>query len=174
MRKFLLASVAVAGLAGSTFALNAFAAPGDGPDAVQTQHRHENRAAMLDADLDGVKTGLNLTPDQLKTWPAFEAAIRDAAKARAEARHETREHRADGERPSPIDRMNKMADRLQKKSAELKMIADASKPLYDSLTDEQKREFGPMVHEFVGRGHEGGEHRHHGGGEGGDGSEHMQ
>ena len=76
MRKFLLASVAIAGLASSTFALNAFAASGDapsGPDAAQIQRMQERHAVLLDAHLAAMKAGLKLTAEQEKNWPAFES-----------------------------------------------------------------------------------------------------
>jgi hypothetical protein len=53
-----------------------------------------------------------------------------------------------GERPSPIDRMSMMADHIEKTAAELRKVAEAGKPLYDSLTDTQKKEFGPLMREF--------------------------
>lgn len=171
MRKFLLASLAVAGLAGSTFALNAFAAPGDGPtarDAARMERMLERQSVMLDAHLAGMKAGLKLTAEQEKNWPAFESAIRDAAKARADRWRQARERMAHGERPSPIERMTIMSEHLQKMAEQLKMVADASKPLYDSLTDAQKRDFGPLMREFRPRGpHWGGRMRHWG--EGGPG-----
>jgi hypothetical protein len=41
--------------------------------------------------------------------------------------------------------MTHMSDRLAKASEEVKKVADAAKPLYDSLDDGQKRHFGPLV-----------------------------
>jgi hypothetical protein len=155
MRKLLLASVALAGLAGSTFALNAFAAPGDAPtapDSARMQRMIENQSVMLDAHLAGMKAGLKLTAEQDKNWPAFESAIRDAAKARIESRRQMGEHNGNGERPSPIAHLDRMSEHLQKMSAELKMVADAGKPLYDSLDDSQKRHFGPLLRDFLPRG----------------------
>ncbi|MGO8799089.1 MAG: Spy/CpxP family protein refolding chaperone [Roseiarcus sp.] len=153
MRKFLLASVALAALA-STGSLGALAAEGDAPapTAAELQSGREERAAMLEAHLAGLKAGLNLTAEQQKNWPAFEAAIREAARAREEARRQMRERMSDAEPPSPIERMRLMSDRLNKISDELTKLADAGKPLYDSLTNEQKRIFGPLLREFVGRG----------------------
>ncbi len=54
-------------------------------------HRHhhlsaEDRAAYLDARIAALKAGLELTPDQAKNWPAFEQALREMAKLRAERR----------------------------------------------------------------------------------------
>ncbi|MGO9740042.1 MAG: Spy/CpxP family protein refolding chaperone [Roseiarcus sp.] len=82
MKRFLLASVAVVGLAGSPFAPTAFAAPADTPDMAQIQRMQEQHALMLDAHLAAMKAGLKLTDEQTKNWPAFETAIRNAEKAR--------------------------------------------------------------------------------------------
>jgi hypothetical protein len=152
MRKFLLATVALAGLAGSTFALNAVAAPGPAPDMAQIQRMQERQAVMLDAHLAAMKAGLKLTDEQAKNWPAFETAIRDMEKARADRWRQARERMASGERPSPIERMTMMSEHLQKSAEQLKAVADAGKPLYDSLTDAQKSDFGPLMREFRLRG----------------------
>ena len=155
MRKFLFASVALAGLAASTFALNAFAAPGDGPtgpDAATMQRMQERQAVMLDAHLAAMKAGLKLTDEQAKNWPAFETAIRAAEKARADRWLQVHERMSQGERPSPIERMTMMSEHLQKTAEQLKAVADAGKPLYDSLTDAQKGDFGPLMRGFKLRG----------------------
>lgn len=156
MRKFLLASAAIASLASSTFTLNAFAAPGDAPDTAAIQRMQERHAVLLDEHLAAMKAGLKLTAEQEKGWPAFETAIRDAEKARADRSRQAQERMSSGERPSPIERMMIMAEHLQKMGEQLKIVADASKPLYDSLDDVQKRNFGPLMREFKLRGrHEG-------------------
>jgi hypothetical protein len=164
MRKFVLVSASAAAMVASTFGLGAFAAAGDAPtppSAVEMQHMQEDHAAMLDAHLAGMKAGLKLTAEQEKNWPAFETAIRDVAKARAEGWRQMREQMNGKERPSPIEHMTTMSERLQKMSAELKTVADASKPLYDSLTEAQKRHFGPLIHEFVERREHGEGHMRH-------------
>ncbi len=98
---------------------------------------------MLDAHLAGMKAALKLTPDQEKNWAPFEAAVRDAAKARRDAMRAMREAMRGDERPSPIEHMNTMADRLAKASTEIKAIAGAAKPLYDSLDDSAEAPFRP-------------------------------
>jgi predicted lipoprotein with Yx(FWY)xxD motif len=151
MRKLLLASVAIAALASSTFAPNAFAATGAEnavPSAAEIQRIQEGQSVLLDAHLAGMKAALNLNAEQAKNWPAFEAAIRDAAKARWDRWTQARDRMAEGERPSPIDRMTIMADHIEKSAAELRKVIEASKPLYASLDDAQKREFGPLMREF--------------------------
>ena len=114
MRKFILISVAFAGLASSTIGLNALAASGDQPTApsaaelqrmaVELQRMQERQSVLLDAHLAGMKAGLKLTEEQAKNWPAFEAAVRDAAKGKADRWRQARELVERGERPSPIER----------------------------------------------------------------------
>ena len=174
MKKLILGSVAAAALAGSVFALGAAAAPGDAPPPPeQMRHGMEMRGFMLDARLAGMKAALKLTPEQEKNWAPFEAAVRDAAKAQMEEMQAMREAMRGEERPSAIDHMNAMADRMAKVSANIKAIAGAAKPLFDSLDETQKHHFGPLLMTLIERGpHEGhmaggwdkgrGEHREHG------------
>ena len=146
MKKLMVASLAAAALAGSVFALGAAAAPGDAsPAAGQMQDQAQARAFLLDARLAGMKAALKLTPEQEKNWAPFEAAVRDAAKARMDEMRAMRDAMRGAERPSPIEHMNMMADHLAKASADLKAISAAAKPLYDSLDDTQKSHFGPLL-----------------------------
>ncbi len=138
-----LTAVAVCGLS-----LAAGAAPGDQPSGPagmeRMQHWAADREAVLEAKLTGMKAGLKLTPDQEKLWGPFESAVRDSAKMRMDAMQEMMEARDHGERMSPVDRLDAMADRLAKAAASLKTIADAAKPLYASLDDSQKHSFGAL------------------------------
>src|ERR1700704_2576541 len=101
MKKVLLAGVAALAIAGST--------------VVYAQHRPwfhdhvrinpEDRAALTDAPIAAVKTGLKLTPDQEKLWPPVEAAVRDLVKLRldrANARMSARQD--DAQKPDPVTR----------------------------------------------------------------------
>ena len=69
---------------------------------------------MLDAKLAGMKAGLRLTPDQEKLWAPFESAVKDAAKARMDAMGQMMQAHEQGERMSPIDHLEAMADRLSR------------------------------------------------------------
>jgi zinc resistance-associated protein len=161
MKKIVFVTLAVAALAGSTASYTAYAAAGDPP--ANQELRMETRAALLDAHLAGLKAGLKLTADQEKNWPAFEVAVRGIAKQRLERFIKMRAEREKGERPSPIDHMRMMSDRLANGSADLKALADAAQPLYASLDDNQKRDFGPLFHDFVREGrHDAMGWRHHG------------
>jgi hypothetical protein len=152
MKKLILASATIAILAVSPLAIGAFAAA---DDSQEHGHHHwmEERAALLDAHLAGFKAALKLTADQEKSWTLFENALRDAAKERAERMRAMRERGDSDEEPSPIDRMRMMSDRLAKRSAAVKTLADAATPLYVSLDDSQKRDFGVLFHDLLRRGH---------------------
>jgi LTXXQ motif family protein len=164
MRKFILVSASAAAIIAATFGVSAFAAAGDAPAApsgAEMQRMQEDHAAMLEAHLAGMKAGLKLTAEQEKNWPAFEAAIRDVAKARAEGWRQMHDKMDRAERASPIEHMTVMSEHFQKISAELKTVAEASKPLYDSLSEAQKRHFGPLIHAFVEHGPHGDGHMRH-------------
>jgi hypothetical protein len=155
MKKLILSAVAAAALGGAAFTYNAIAAPDplDGPRA----HRMEDRAFLFDAKLAGMKAALKLTPEQEKLWPAFETAARDAAKARMTEMRALRDEMHGDARPSPIAMMTEMSDHLAKASEELKKVADAAAPLYDSFDDIQKGHFGPLLRMLrEGGGHHGG------------------
>jgi Spy/CpxP family protein refolding chaperone len=143
MNRLVLSAVAAAALAGSAFTYNAIAAT-SAPDAPGAAMKAD-AGFMFEAKLAGMKAALKLTPDQEKLWPAFETAVRDAHAARMSAMREHRDEMEKGERPSPIAVMSEMSERLGKASQELKQVADAAKPLYDSLDEMQKRHFGPLV-----------------------------
>lgn len=131
------------------------------PDAPKWMQRWvDDREAMLDARLAGLKAGLRLTPDQEKLWGPFEAAVRDFAQMRRTRMRGMMERAGkmgedgdsagrSGPEMSPIDRLDRLATRLTTAGTALKGIADAGKPLYASLDDEQKRMFGFLSHEMM-------------------------
>ena len=149
MKQVVLVTLAAAALGGSVLVLGAAAAPGDQPPPAAAMG--EAGGFMLDAHLAGMKAALKLTPDQEKNWAAFESAVRDAAQARREAVKEMRQAWRSDDRPSPIERMTATADRLAKASTEIKAIAEAAKPLYESLDGGQQRHFGPLMATLIER-----------------------
>jgi hypothetical protein len=148
MKKTILAAAAIALLAGAPLASTAFGETGDATTHGDRPWMKE-RAALFDARLTGFKAALKLTPDQEKNWPAFETALRSVAKDRADRFREMRAHADDDNQPTLIDRLNKMSDRLAKRSTEVKLVADAAAPLYASLDDEQKRIFGALLRDLA-------------------------
>jgi len=109
---------------------------------------------LTDMRLDLVKNALQLTPDQEKYWPAIEKAVRARAQnrqARIEKMIETTGARAQ-ESPietlrnrDPISFLNRRADALAQRSADLKQLAAAWQPLYATLTPDQKRRMGALA-----------------------------
>jgi zinc resistance-associated protein len=105
------------------------------------QPRAEDRAAFLDARMAALHAGLKLTPDQEKSWPAFEQAYRALAASRAEAMNAFRDRDNRDRADDPVTRAQREADFLTKRGAALKQYADAAAPLYSSLDDAQKQRF---------------------------------
>lgn len=143
MKRILLGTFAALGLSASGFALSAATAQSDQQPsrAERMQHWAADRETLLDAKLAGMKAGLGLNADQEKLWSPFEAAIRDAAKARVEAMQQMMQARMQGEHVSPVDRLDALADRLAQGAADIKKIAEAAKPLYASFDASQKEKF---------------------------------
>jgi zinc resistance-associated protein len=106
----------------------------------------EDRAALTDARIAGLKAGLKLTPAQEKNWPAVEAALRDRAKLRAERFEQFQkmreQRRADpSQRGDMLERMKERANHMAASAESMKKLADAIDPLYKSLDDGQKQRF---------------------------------
>jgi len=120
----------------------------------------EDWAALTDARIAALKTGLKLTPAQEKNWPALEAALREGAKARAARFAEWIEKHKHGEegRRNTIEALQNHAKRLQERATRMTALAEAAKPLYDSLDDGQKLRFGLLLHAITGHHHH---WRHH-------------
>jgi hypothetical protein len=139
MKRIFVAALVAGSLSAPTFAL---AAEGDQQASrAERMQWAANRGTMLDAKLAGMKAGLGLTSDQEKLWGPFESAVKDADKSRMDAMGEMMRMRSQGERMSPIDHLEAMADRLSQGATNVKKIADAAKPLYDSLDESQKHKF---------------------------------
>jgi zinc resistance-associated protein len=161
MWKTVLAATAAVGIAGTSlvYGQQRFNDAGfDGPR--HWRPSQQDISAFTDARVAALKAGLQLTPDQEKNWPTFEQSYRAMAKLRAEQRRafsEERRERGDNQATdnvNPVDRMQRRADALTARGAALKQLADAARPLYQSLDDNQKHRFlllarpmGPRHHE---------------------------
>lgn len=119
-------------------------AGGAGSPVPRTARLFSTRLAALHAEL-------KLTPDQEKSWPAFEQAYRELAALRAERINAIRADRNWDQSGDPIQRAERRADALTKSGAVLKRYADAAAPLYQSLDENQKQRFAVLSR--VGRPH---------------------
>jgi LTXXQ motif family protein len=110
--------------------------------------------ALTDARIVIVKATLQLTPDQEKYWPPIEQAIRQRAKDRQERLEgvvERTEGRADrsplenSQNRNPVELMQRRADILAQRAADLKKLADAWQPLFQMLTPDQKQRMAALT-----------------------------
>lgn len=143
MFKAILAAVAALGIsAGASFAQSAPAA-----DAPRWRPSAEDAAALTDARIAALRTGLKLSAEQDKLWPPVEAAIRALAKQRADRMMARASARGDRrtDRPDPLERMRRGADAMSATGASLKQLADAAEPLYKTLDEGQKHRFAILL-----------------------------
>jgi hypothetical protein len=172
MLKPVIAATAILALAGSSIVYaqqrnGGHGGFGDGGPRAEHQHHRlsaDDISAFADARIAALKAGLELTPDQAKNWPAFEGALRNMVQLRVQrmqARHaHDQQSQSQTQTPAtPFDRMARRADKMSKRGAALKQIADSGAPLYQSLTDAQKGRFTmlarmlrPHHHEHAGNG----------------------
>lgn len=143
----LLATAAV--IAGASFAGPAVARD-RGDRAALTANQI---VAQDDVRIAQIKASLRLTPEQEKSWPAVETALRDVGKTRAERQvalqgapqgDRTQQQSDRGQQKEPVDFiafLTSRSQRLSERSAELKKLADAAQPLYASLDEQQKKRF---------------------------------
>jgi hypothetical protein len=103
---------------------------------------------LTDMRIDVVKAALQLTPDQEKYWPAIEGAIRARAKDRQARFAEMEKRVAELREGNPVeilrnrdtvDFLQRRADALAERSADLKNLANAWEPLYKTLRPDQKQ-----------------------------------
>jgi hypothetical protein len=148
MWKALIAGTSILTIAGSTLASAQQPAPAERSHHAQ-RLTADDIAAFTDARIAALKTALRLTPDQEKNWPPVEQALRDLSKERA-ARRQARS--AAGQPVDATERLRNRADALTARAATLRRLADAEKPLYQSLDEAQKRRFNIAVR-FAARRH---------------------
>ena len=111
-------------------------------------------AKLTDARIEIIKAALQLTPDQMKYWPAVEDAIRVRARDREARIGKIAETVGKGSDESaleilrnrdPVDFLDRRAEALAQRSADLKKLADAWRPLYATLNPEQKRRMAALT-----------------------------
>ena len=173
MLKVILAGATALAIAGSTL-VYAQQSSGHDPAGPERRGQHqrwqmsaEDAEAFSDARIAALKAGLRLTPDQEKSWPAVEAAMRELSKDRIARMEERRKQReAQGDQPRERDMLASLRQRAEimgKRAAGLSRLADAAEPLYKSLDDGQKRRLAMLTRNMrMGAGHHWRHHREHG------------
>ena len=136
-------------------------------DAVTSMLHHrqppspETLRHLLDGRIAMIKTSLQLTPDQEKLWAPVEQVMRDNAAGRAKHMAERLAERAKGDagaeaRLDPVARLEFISKQATERAAGAQKMADALKPLYATLNDEQKAVAMLILEHKGGRGEHGG------------------
>ncbi len=163
MKKTLAAALTAITLVGPSLAYAQEPPASQGKEHEAWRPSPSDLKAFTDARIAGLKAGLQLTPDQEKKWPAVEQAMRDIAQARQDR---IGARRLEGKDKDAIARLRSRADSLTQRASEIRKLADAAEPLYQSLSDEQKHRLRFLVHAAIGGHHGGGWGHRHGGGNG--------
>jgi zinc resistance-associated protein len=125
----------------------------------QAQSEAADRSAYFDAHLAALHAGLVLTPEQDALWPALDKAIRGYSQMQADMRRKQHDRadmtgdEASGDQPAaednPMRILRVTGERLLARGQALKALADASEPLYATLTPDQKRRLPMLLHGLV-------------------------
>jgi LTXXQ motif family protein len=111
----------------------------------------EQIVANSDANIERIKTELNLTPEQEKNWSAFSSAMHYLGHNGAD-RLNLRVARAQRDPPDDIiEQMRNEAQFLVDRAQDQRNVADSAEPLFASLDDKQKQIF---IDEMVRLSHE--------------------
>jgi hypothetical protein len=114
----------------------------------RSEHRSpEMRARLFDGHMAMVRESLKLNDAQLKLWAPVEAELRITEEARQKARADRRARWQAGEheRLSPADRLDRASQRAAERATRVKALAEAFRPFYASLNDEQKAVAGVVL-----------------------------
>ncbi len=145
MWKAVLAGITALSISGASLASAQQSPPAD---TQRWRPSAEDTAALVDARIAALRTGLKLSAEQEKHWPAVEAAIRGLAKQRADRMDARRGARSDNNppsRPDALERLRRGADAMTTRGAALKQLADAAEPLYKTLDEGQKHRFAVLL-----------------------------
>lgn len=129
------------------------------PDHGKRQFRLPSE--RVEARLAYAKTALKITAEQEAQWMAFAEVSRKHAKAadeRIKAMRNARAQRAQAQRPTAVERLERRQQMLATQSERLGEVIAAAKPLYAVLSPEQKAVADQMLSPRRGHGHRG----HHG------------
>ena len=163
IQKHLLTAGLLAGIGLSALAQPAPGAGGPGHrgpmDPARMQEMHARMEQRMNERLEFFKFKLKITPAQEGAWGAWAAAIKPAG-ARPQ-----RPDRAEFERLSTPERIDRMRAMRATRQAEMDKRFDATKAFYAQLNPEQRKVFDQESMKMLGGGrggHEGGRHHHRG------------
>ena len=179
MQRPVASSLAVLGMAAGMILPSSYAAQAwsDRSDRAERTERSPSQSVdRADAAIAAFKADLRLTDGQAKNWSSLQTALHDIAADRAKRVADNQrdlqngrsvsegnaaapppsgdnatardEERGNG-RPEDIALLRRRADALAAQSDQLKKIANAGEPLYDSLDNHQRQQFVKFVRYFT-------------------------
>jgi len=100
----------------------------------------ETMTRLQDGRIAMIKEALKLNEAQLKLWAPVEEQMRATFAERQKSRAERGERRQQGaaEQRSLPDRLDRASQRMAQRAERMKAYAEALRPLYATLTDDQK------------------------------------
>lgn len=102
------------------------------------RRQSERAAARLNERLAKLRTDLKLKPEQVPAFEKLEALIKRNAEQRRERFAQMREQRENFRDADVMERLDMMATRQAERAARSKAMAEAVRPLWTTLSDEQK------------------------------------
>jgi hypothetical protein len=93
----------------------------------------------IDGRLAFLKAELKITPDQEQLWNDYASAVRTNAESMQDRCDEIKKAMEDGNRPPLPERLDLRTQMMEAKLEALRTKGKALKPLYDALSDDQKK-----------------------------------
>ena len=102
------------------------------------ERRAERMTAQLNERLAKLRTDLKLKPEQVAAFEKIEALIKRNAEQRRERMSQMRDQHENLRHADIMERLDMMATRQMERATRSKEMADAVRPLWTTLSDEQK------------------------------------
>jgi hypothetical protein len=113
------------------------------------------RARLQEGRFAMIKETLKLNDAQRKLWEPVEAQLRATSAERQKLREERQAARQQNRAQASLpERLDRASERMAKRAANMKALAEVFKPFYESLDEEQKAVAGIVLRQ-AGAGHRG-------------------
>lgn len=104
----------------------------------QREQRAQRMQERMDERLAKLRTDLKLKPEQEPLFDTLQGVIKQSAQQRRERWANMREQRETSRDADVMERLDAMANRQAERAQRSKALADAARPLWTTLSDEQK------------------------------------
>jgi LTXXQ motif family protein len=108
-------------------------------------HRMCGKGRYLDGRLAFLKAELKITPEQEQVWNDYAAAVRTSADGMKEHCDDIKEVKGEDNRPPLPERLDLRTKMMEAQLEALRAKGKALKPLYDALSDDQKKTANELI-----------------------------